>query len=345
MTATRSTGILAVRYSLPETSLTHAELEGRFGVDAMKRVVSGTGIRNRRVVRDGRTGADFAFTAAEQLLAEEKIDRNSIDLVIMCTQTPDYLLPTTACVLHERLALKNECACFDINLGCSQYVYALSVAHSMIMAGTASRALVLTGDTMSRTVHPQDKAVVPLLADGGSATLVGPVPAGRGFLRFRLGTDGSSHRNLMTPAGGYRTPRSPQTAIERTDADGNVRSDDSLYMNGPAIFHFSISVVPPTIAKLLADLSLTMADIDLFLFHQANKFMLDYLVKKMAIPAERTFFFIEEIGNMSGSSVPIVLTEAWKAGKIVPGKKVLLIAFGVGLSWGATVITWPEPTF
>lgn len=335
------TSILAVRYALPAGTLAFEELEARFGPEVMKRVLSGTGIRHRRVTRDGMCGSDFAFEAATELIREEGVDRESIDLLIMCTQTPDYLLPTTACVLHERLGLKKNCACFDINLGCSQYVYALSVAHSMIVAGVASRALVLTGDTLSRTLHPKDKAVVPLLADGGSATLVGRTPAGQGFLGFKLGTDGSGHRHLMIPAGGFREPRSAETARETTDADGNVRTRETLFMNGAAIFHFSISVVPPTIQELLAELRLQMEEVDLFLFHQANKYMLDYLAKKLKLPPEKTFYFLEEIGNTSGTTVPIVLREAWRAGKVVPGKLVMLISFGVGLSWAATVIRWP----
>lgn len=339
-----STSILAVRYALPELTLTHEELESRFGCDAMKRVLFGTGIRNRRVASDGVCGSDFAYEAASHLLREEAIDRDSIDLLIMCTQTPDYFLPTTACVLHERLSLKQSCACFDINLGCSQYVYALSVAHSMITAGVATLALVLTGDTVTRTLHPHDRAVVPLMGDGGSATLVGPTPLGQGFLGFKLGTDGSGHRHLMIPAGGFRRPHSVETAQETTDGDGNVRSQDTLYMNGAAIFHFSISVVPPTIYELLAELGLGMEQIDLFLFHQANKYMLDYLVRKLKIPPEKTFYFLEEVGNTSGSTLPIVLREAWSAGKIGPGKRVLLIGFGVGLSWAATVIRWPDST-
>ncbi|MEN9637331.1 MAG: 3-oxoacyl-(Acyl-carrier-protein) synthase, partial [Verrucomicrobiota bacterium] len=240
-----------------------------------------------------------------------------------------------------RLGLKTSCACFDINLGCSQYVYGLSVAHSMINSGVASRALVLTGDTLSRTLHPNDRAVVPLLADGGSATLVGRTEAGSGFLGFKLGTDGSGHRHLMIPAGGFREPKTAETAREVMDADGNTRSRETLYMNGAAIFHFSISVVPPTVEALLADFKLRVDDIHLFLFHQANKYMLDYLVKKMKIPPQKTFFHLEDVGNTSGTTVPIVLREAMLAGKVEPGKLILLMGFGVGLSWGATLIRWP----
>ena len=338
----QSTGILATDFELPETVLTYEELEERFGSDTMQRVLSGAGIRNRRVAPGGVCGSDLAYAAAERLITRKGIDRGGIDLLIFCTQSPDYFLPSTACILHERLKLSKKCAAFDVNLGCSQYVYALSIAHGMITSGSASRALVLTGDTMSRTLHPKDRSVVPLLGDGGSASLVGEVPATQGFLGFELGTDGSGHQYLMIPAGGFRQPLSTDTAVESVDAEGNSRTPQNLYMNGVAIFHFAITVVPETIKSLLAKLSLTMADIDLFLFHQANKYMLEYLLKKMKIPAEKTHFFIEEIGNTSGSTIPILLTDAWRAGKVRYGALVLAIGFGVGLSWAATVIRWPD---
>jgi 3-oxoacyl-[acyl-carrier-protein] synthase-3 len=338
----RQTAILATNSALPEKVLTYEELEERFGAAAMKKVLSGAGIRNRRVAAPEVCGSDLAYQAACELLDYHQIDRSTIDLLIHCTQTPDYFLPTTACVLHERLGLLPGCACFDINLGCSQYVYALSVAHSMISSGVASRALVLTGDTMARTLHPMDRSVVPLLGDGASASLVGVVPDGQGFLGWELGTDGTGHKYLIMPAGAFRRPLSPDTAVERTDEEGNVRTEQNLYMNGAAIFHFAISVVPPTVQRLLQKLSLSVADIDLFIFHQANKFMLEYLFKKLKIPAEKTHIFMEDIGNTSGSSVPIALTDAWRAGKIHPGARVLLIGFGVGLSWAATVIRWPD---
>jgi 3-oxoacyl-[acyl-carrier-protein] synthase-3 len=338
----RSTGILATDFELPETILTYQELEERFGTETMQKVLSGAGIRNRRVAPPDVCGSDLAYAAAERLITQHSIDRSGIDLLVFCTQSPDYFMPSTACILHERLKLSKKCAAFDVNLGCSQYVYALSIAHGMIISGSASRALVLTGDTMSRTVHPKDRSVVPLLGDGGSASLVDEVPAEQGFLGFELGTDGSGHQYLMIPAGGFRQPLSAETAKESVDEQGNVRTPQNLYMNGVAIFHFAITIVPETVHNLLARLSLTMADIDLFLFHQANKYMLEYLFKKMKIPPGKTHFFIEEIGNTSGSTIPILLTDAWRAGKIRPGALVLAIGFGVGLSWAATVIRWPD---
>jgi 3-oxoacyl-[acyl-carrier-protein] synthase-3 len=338
----KSTGILAVEGELGEQVLSYLELEERFGAETMQKVLSGAGIRNRKTAPAGICGSDLAYKAAARLVEKNKIDLQSIDLLIFCTQSPDHWLPSTACILHERLGLKKKCAAFDINLGCSQYVYALSVAHSMLMSGCASRALVLTGDTMSRTVHPRDRSLVPLMGDGGSATLLGYVSEGEGFLGFELGTDGTGHQYLTIPAGGARMPLSEQTRIEHEDAEGNIRTLENLQMNGAAIFHFAISVVPPTINSLLKKLSLSFEDVDLFLLHQANKFMLEYLLKKMKIPHEKTHFYIEEVGNTSGSTLPILLSDAWNHGKVKPGATVLAIGFGVGLSWAATVMRWPK---
>jgi 3-oxoacyl-[acyl-carrier-protein] synthase-3 len=333
-------GVVAVEYALGSQTLTYEELEQRFGVDVMKKVYSGSGIRNRRVAAPDVCGSDLAFEAANRLFSNHPVDRASIDLLIHCTQSPDYFLPTTACILQDRLGLKKECAAFDINLGCSQYVYALSVAHSMIAAGLATRALVLTGDTMSHTIHPRDRSLAPLLGDAGSATLVDQAGEGQGFLAFEFGTDGSGHRYLMVPAGGFRNRSCEETRREETDKEGSTRTQENMFMNGAAIFHFAISVVPKTVDRILVKSGLKIEEVDLVLFHQANRYMLDYLVKKLRIPAEKTHFFVEDIGNTSGSTMPLLLADAIGAGKVRPGAVILMVVFGVGLSWAAVAIRW-----
>lgn len=336
-----SSAITAIEYELGSEALTYEDLETRFGAEVMKKVLSGTGIRDRRVAPRGICGSDLAFQAASRLIEKNNVDRTSIDLLVHCTQSPDYLIPTTACLLQDRLGLGKHCAAFDINLGCSQYVYGLSVVHSMITAGLVKRALLLTGDTMSQTVNPKDRALVPIMGDAGSATLLEGVDKGSGFLAFEFGTDGSGAQYLMIPASGFRRPHSAETAVEATDAEGNTRSAENIYMNGAAIFHFAISVVPKMVNSLLAKLNLSMEQVDCILFHQANKYMLDYLVKKLKIPAEKTHFYVERTGNTSGSTMPGVLNDAILAGKIKPGAFVLLVVFGVGLSWSAAAIRWP----
>jgi len=338
---TASSAIRGVECELGSQTLSFEELEQRFGAEAMRKVYAGSGIRNRRVAPAGVCGSDLAFAAADRLLTRTGVSRDSIDLLIHCTQTPDYLMPTTACLLQNRLGLSKQVAAFDINLGCSQYVYALSVAHSMIVAGVANRALLLTGDTMSRTLNPKDRALVPLLGDAGSATLIEAASAGQGFLAFELGTDGSGANYLMTPASACRVPRTAETALEITDAEGNTRTQENTFMNGAAIFHFAISTVPKMMQNILAKLGLTLEQVDLVLFHQANRYMLDYLVKKLKIPQEKTHYCVEDVGNTSGSTIPLVLADAISAGKLKSGMLVLLVAFGVGLSWGSVAMRWP----
>jgi 3-oxoacyl-[acyl-carrier-protein] synthase-3 len=337
--------LLAVNSALGSEDLTYADIEERFGGEAAAKVLKGSGIRNRKVAPRGVCGSDLAWQAAHELMERKGIDRSKVDLLIHCTQSPDYHMPTTACLLQDRLGLGKHTACFDLNLGCSQYVYALSVAHSMISSGVASYALVTTGDTMSHTVHPKDRAIVPILGDAGSASLLGPAgrdPSDAGFLGFDLGTDGSGAKHLMLPASGFRTPRSAETAQEVTDAEGNTRSLENVYMNGAAIFHFAITTVPATIHRLLAKVNMSLEGIDLVLFHQANQYMLDYLAKKLKLPPEKTFFFLENVGNTSGSTIPVVLTEAIRQGRVKPGMTVLLVAFGVGLSWGSSIFRASE---
>ncbi len=339
----RSSAIRAIEYELGSQTLSFEELEERFGREAMQKVFAGSGIRNRQVAPAGVCGSDLAFAAADRLLTNHSIDRSSIDLLIHCTQSPDYLMPTTACLLQHRLGLGKNCGAFDLNLGCSQYVYALSVAHSMIAAGVVNRVLALTGDTMSQTVNPKDRSLVPIIGDAGSATLLEATDEpGVGFLGFELGTDGSGSQYLALPASGFRQPHSAETAVEVTDAEGNTRSAENLYMNGAAIFHFAISTVPKAVQSLLTKLGLTIDHVDCLLFHQANKYMLDYLVKKLKVPPEKTHFYVENTGNTSGSTMPGVLSDAWKLGKIKPGSLVVLVVFGVGLSWAVTAIRWPH---
>jgi 3-oxoacyl-[acyl-carrier-protein] synthase-3 len=333
-------GISAVSFHLPEGRLTHEELSERYGADQMKRVADLTGIRERRVVTNDECASDLAFKAAEDLIARHNIDRSTIDLVTFATQTPDYLLPTTACILQDRLKLPKTTAAFDINLGCSQYLYSLGVAHGMISGGTAKRALVLTGDTVSRIIHPMDRAVVPLFGDAGTATIVEMREGSRGFLGFDFGTDGSGHQALIWPTSGLRKPRTPETAVEHTDKSGATRTQNDMFMDGPAIYVFTLRTVAETVKRVLAKTSLTVNDIDLFIFHQASKMIVESAARMLKLPSEKVHMRLSDVGNSGGSTVAIALSDALEKGRLKPGMKVVLSAFGVGLSWGSTVLEW-----
>jgi 3-oxoacyl-[acyl-carrier-protein] synthase-3 len=334
-----SVGITAVGYHLPDGRLTHEELCERFGADQMNRTVQLTGIHERRVARNGECASDLAAKAAEDLFERTGIDRASIDLVTFATQTPDYLLPTTACILQNRLGLPKTAAAFDINLGCSQYLYSLGIAHGMLAAGTVKRALVMTGDTVSRILNPKDRAVVPLFGDAGTATIMEAKPEG-GFLGFDFGTDGSGAEALIWPASGLRLPRSPETAIEETDKSGSTRSKNDMFMDGSAIYVFTLRTVSETVKRVLDKTGLAVGDIDLFIFHQASKMIVDSAAKKLGLPADKVHMKLADVGNSGGSTVAIALADALAQGKVKPGMKIVLTAFGVGLSWGSAVLVW-----
>lgn len=339
-----NTAIVASSYYVPEKRLTQAELAQRFGEDAVRKVAESSGIWERRIAGPDECASDLAFRAASDLLSAHGIDRASIDLLIFATQTPDYLLPTTACLLQERLGLSTGTAAFDLNLGCSQYVYALGVAHSMVAAGLNRRALVLTGDTVSRLLHPQDRAVVPLFGDAATATLIEPCPAGEGFQHFKFGSDGKGGPFLIWPTSGLRKPRTTDSAREVADKNGNVRRADDMYMDGAAVFVFTLKTVPKLVQDLVASAGLTLADIDLFVFHQGSEMIIESSAKKLQIPREKLHYKLHDIGNSGGSTVGVTLTDAWLKGRIRPGMKILLSAFGVGLSWAGAIIRWPEKT-
>ena len=339
-----STAIVASSYYVPGQKLTQTELASRFGEDVTRKVAESSGIVERRVAGPDECASDLAWRAANDLFAAHDISRGSIDLLIFATQTPDYLLPTTACLLQERLGLPTSCAAFDINLGCSQYVYSLAVAHSMVEVGLARRALVLTGDTVSRILHPKDRAVVPLFGDAGTATLLEPTSPGQGFLKFKLGTDGKGAPFLVWPTSGMRQMRTQATAQEATDKNGNTRRADDMFMDGAAVFVFTLKAVSKLVEELLAEARLALDDIDLFIFHQGSEMIVESSARKLKIPREKLHYKLHDVGNSGGSTVGIALTDAWLKGRIKPGMKVLLSAFGVGFSWSGTIIQWPEST-
>lgn len=337
-----STAIIASSYYVPEQKLTHAEIEARYGAETARKIADSSGILERRIVTAGECASDLAVRAAEDLLQTHRIDRSTIDLVIFATQTPDYLLPTTACLIQERLKLPTSCGAFDLNLGCSQYVYSLAVAHSMIEAGLARRALVMTGDTVSRILHPQDRAVVPLFGDAGTATLVERSRPGDGFVRFKLGTDGKGAPFLIWPTSGLRQPRTAESAQVVPDKTGSSRRADDMAMDGAAVFVFTLKTVPRLVEDMLAEEGMTVADVDLFVFHQASEMIVESSAKKLKIPREKLHYKLHDVGNSGGSTVGIALTDAWLKGRLKPGMRVVLSAFGVGLSWAGAIIRWPE---
>jgi len=333
--------IQAIDHFLPEKRLTNDELAAIYPNWSAAKIFEKTGIKERRVVADGQTAADLAFCAADALLRKTGFDREQIDLLLYCTQSPDYFLPTTACILQDRLQLPTRAAAFDYNLGCSAFPYGLAIASSMIEAGIANNALLVMGETYSRYIHPMDKSVRTLFGDAGSATLITAVERDAPTLGpFVLGTDGTGAQNLIVPRGGMRQPADERPLEETTDESGNVRTEANLFMNGPAILEFTIRRIPAVVAELLDKAGLAMDDIQHVVLHQANEYMLRYLQKKLKVPDEKFAMHFALCGNTVSSTIPIVLQHLAETGRLAIGDRIMTVGFGVGYSWGANLITW-----
>jgi 3-oxoacyl-[acyl-carrier-protein] synthase-3 len=321
-----SVGITHISYYLPKNSLTHSDLCIRFGSERMDRTLTNTGIVNRRIASDDEIASDLAYAAADKMLTKHNIDKSSIDFIIFASQMPDYLLPTTACILQDRLGLRVEIGAFDLNLGCSQFVYAHSVAYSMVHSGVAKKILVLTADTPSRIIDPNDYSVVPLFGDGATAAIVESVDEKYGFKAFSFGTNGKEHESLIWKSSGMRYFNSRESDIHS--------SPDFMSMDGQKIFLFTLKTVPTAILSFLENNFLAVDNIDFFCFHQASKMIVTSLQKKLRIPDLKINHVYSEMGNCGGSTVGISLCEGLKDSKVIPGSMVVMSAFGVGLSWG-----------
>lgn len=297
------------------------------------------GLDRRRVVDAQTTAADLCETAARRLFEASEMRPELVDAVICVTQTPDYLQPCNAAVLHGRLGLPTTTAALDVNLGCSGYVYGLWLASMMVNGGGCESVLLLAGDTISRLVHPRDRAVAPLFGDGGSATLVRR-NASAGNAWFSLETDGSGFGKLIVPAGGARAPFSEASKIAETDANGNVRTPEHLFMDGAEIFNFSILQEPKAVRELVAYAGLELDAIDHFVFHQANRYILSNIAKRLKLdPAKVPMQTVERFGNQSSASIPSAL--CGELGHALTGadtRRLLLSGFGVGLSWGSVIL-------
>jgi 3-oxoacyl-[acyl-carrier-protein] synthase III len=328
--------ITMVHYYLPEIIYDNQKVFKEFPDWPPEKVEQKIGIRQRHIAGPDETALNLAYQAGEKVLNE--IDRERIDFLILCTQSPDYFLPTGACILQNMLKLKTTTGAFDYNLGCSGYIYGLAMAKGLINAGIATSILLITSETYSKFIHPKDKSNKTIFGDGAAATLI-EYSEDEHILEFVLGTDGNGMNNLIVPNGGMRHPYDHE-AEEITDASGSVRTSNNIFMNGPEIFNFTIKSVPPLVEETLRKNNLDLESVDYVIFHQANKYMLDYLRQKIKIPAEKFFMDMSDTGNTVSATIPIGLCKALNSNKILPGNKVLLCGFGVGYSWGATVITF-----
>ncbi len=331
--------VKAIRTHLASNRLTNEQLAEEFGDWGVEKISSKTGISVRGIAGEDECASDLGVAAANKLFDDGVCSPDDIDFLLLCTQSPDYFLPTTACVMQTRLGLPTSCGALDYNLGCSGYIYGLALAKGLIETGQSANVLLVTADTYQKYIHPSDRSVRTIFSDGAAATLIsGMKRADDAIGPFVFGTDGSGAQKLIVPAGGHRERCDSRTSIPVEVAPGVWRSRENLYMDGPDVFSFTLDSVPPLIGDILKKCAITVDDVDYFVFHQANKFMLEHLRRKSGIPREKFCLNLESYGNTVSSTIPMALEIAAAEGDIEPGDSVLLAGFGVGYSWGATMI-------
>src|SRR6266550_5795031 len=335
----KKAAVKAIASFLPAGQLTNDQLAEEFGVWHGNQIFEKTGVAVRHVSGPDECASDLAVEAAKRLFAGGSCAAEDIDFLILVTQMPDHFMPTTACLVQDRLGLKTSCGAIDVNLGCSGYIYGLAVAKSLVEAGTAGNVLLITADTYTKFINRRDRSLLTLFGDGAAATLIGATPAERELIGpFVLGTDGRGANQIIVKAGGLRCRPNAATAVEKEDAAGNWRSEENLFMDGADVFGFAMKTVPDALNRLLDKCGLTLGQIDFIVPHQANKFMLERLRAKMKIPVEKFWIDMEQCGNTVSSTIPIALESAMQQGRIKADDRVALVGFGVGYSWGATMI-------
>ncbi len=313
--------IEAIEYYLPQKVITNEFLFQECGIDS-EFLNNKIGITERRIAAPDESTSDMAFQAAEKLIQEHKIDRNEIGLLLVCTQNPDYRLPTSACVLQHRLKLKTSCIAFDINLGCSGFTYGLVIAGNFIETGAVKKAIIIMADTYSKIIDYKDKNTASLFGDAASAVFLSQTDPNSGLIDYNFGTDGSGAEYLILYNSGV---------VKQAD------KKNTLYMNGRKVFEFSLETVPVCVKELMKKNKLAIKDIKYFVFHQANQHMLKKIQKHLSIPDEKMFINMKYIGNTVSSSIPIALKDLRDKGDLHKGDLIIMVGFGVGLSWGAVL--------
>lgn len=328
-------GILNLVSIVPERVVDNYDLKF-FGEEEAKRIEKKSGIRFRRHVDENTCTSDLGAFAVEKLFGQGGVEKSDIDYLVFVTQTPDYRMPFTAALVHDRVGLREDCGAIDVNLGCSGFVYALDLAYSLVGSGAKTNVLVVNAETRSKVYSLRDKGTGLLFGDAASAVLVGRQEGAAGF--FSCHTDGSGFENIMVPAGGYRVPSSPETTEIRQYEDGSWRSLENGTMNGINVFNFAISKVPDSIKSFLGELEVASDEVDFCVLHQANMMMNSMIAKKLKIPSDKLLSSIEHYGNTSSVSIPLTIARSLSTEDSSQSRRVLLSGFGVGLSWCNAVI-------
>lgn len=331
-------GIKALAAAVPAKVINNYEYTAFFPKDEVKDIVNKIGVVERRFADEHMCASDLCFAAAERLLADNNVDRGEIDLLVFVSQTPDYRMPATSIVLQHRLGLPSSTMAFDINLGCSGFIYGLSVIYGLMQGGQIRNALLLDGETRSKVYSPKDRRTAFIFGDAGVAALIqNDNKYGKSYFSFN--SDGSREDLIKIPAGGYRIPSSASTVEEKVvDEYGNIRTDEQGYMNGGDVFNFVIREIPKDYKKLFEYSGCDQSEISFFIFHQANSFINTYLAKKLKLEDEKLPATIHKYGNTSSVSVPLTIVSELKD-KLSAKNDLFLSAFGVGMTWASAIIT------
>lgn len=334
-------GIKALSAAVPRTVIDNFNYTEFFPAEQVKEVVEKVGIYERRFADENTCSSDLCYAAAEKLIEDNNIDRKEIDLLIFISQTPDYRMPATSVLLQDRLKLPNSTIAFDINLGCSAFIYGLSVVFSMMQNKSLRKALLLDGETRSKVYSPKDRRSAFLFGDGGVAALIERDEI-FGNSWFSLNSDGSRGELIKINGGGYRMPSSIETLKEKVvDEYGNIRNDEQGYMNGGDVFNFVIREIPKDIKKIFEYSGKSINSLDYYIFHQANNFINSYLAKKLKINTSKIPSTIAKYGNTSSVSVPLTIVDQLKD-QMSGHKELLLSAFGVGMTWASAIIPFED---
>jgi 3-oxoacyl-[acyl-carrier-protein] synthase-3 len=329
--------ICSIEYYLPESVLSSDGLAEAFPEWKVNELAAKTGIRNRHIATADQCPSDLGVAAAQKLFGSGICQPEEIDFLLFCTQSPDYVMPTTACLMQTRLGISKKSGALDFNLGCSGYVYGLGLAHGLIATGQASTLLLITAETLSKYISDSDRTCRVLFGDGAAATLVRATSTGATIGPFLYGTDGNGGNDVIVPGSGARKSLSHVNVGQEVQA---ALSDGVLFMNGSKVFTFALSVVPSSVRQLLNAAALTMEDIALFIFHQANQYLLLEIARILEIPRDKLQLSLADSANTGSSSIPIAMKDAYDQGKIQDGDNIVLVGFGVGYSWSATIVRW-----
>lgn len=304
------------------------------GGGGVKAFSESTGIKARRRSEGGITSADLCQASAEQLIAQLGWDKKEIEALVFVTQTPDYILPATSCLLQEKLGLSDSCYTLDISLGCSGWVYALSVISALMQNGTIKKGILLAGDTITKFCSPEDKSTYPLFGDAGTATALEYTDGCEG-LKFVFNTDGAGYETIIISEGAYRNPVTEESLREKDCGENKLRRGIDLQLDGMNVFSFGITKAPKSVRQLCEHFDIDKEKVDVFTFHQANMMMNEMIRKKLKLQEEKVPYSMDDFGNTSCASIPLTLVSR-EADRLRTEKlSHIACGFGVGLSWGS----------